>query len=83
MPKSDLQSQSEGGNVLQGAIRSANAAHTISNTFLPFFFALALLPPEEQIRHGIVPPDPEEAEEKSGDFIYVGHDLTIVQQHSP
>ena len=33
MPEIDLQSQSEGGNVLQSAIRSAKAAHAISNTF--------------------------------------------------
>lgn len=52
-----------------------------SARFPPFFFALALLPPEEQIRQEIVSHDQEEAEEKRGDFIYVGHGLTIVQQH--
>ena len=51
--------------------------------FLPFFFALALLPPEEQIRQRIVPHDQEKAGEKRGELYCVGHGLTIVQQHSP
>jgi len=51
--------------------------------FLPFFFAFALLPPEEQIRQRIVPPDQEKAGEKRGNLCCVGHGLTIVQQHSP
>jgi len=37
--------------------------------FLPFFFALALLPPEEQIRQRIVPPDQKETREKCGKLI--------------
>ncbi|MBQ4640290.1 MAG: hypothetical protein IJB69_07235, partial [Clostridia bacterium] len=51
--------------------------------FLPFFFALAFLPPEEQIRQRIVPHDQEEAKEKRSDLYCVGHGLTIVKQHSP
>jgi len=51
--------------------------------FLPFFFALALLPPEEQIRQRIVPHDREEAEEKRSKLCCVGHGLTIHLLHSP
>ena len=65
MPEIDLQSQSEGGNVLQGAIRSANVA---AIRFRPFFFALALLPPEEQIRQRIAPHDQEEAGENAANY---------------
>lgn len=83
MPEIGLQSQSESGNVLQSAIRRANAADHPAIRFLPFFVALALLPPQEQIRQRIVPPDQEEAGEKRGDLYCVGHGLTIHLLHSP
>jgi len=78
MPEIGSQSQWEGGNVLQSAIRSANDADHPAIRFLPFFFALALLSPEEQIRHDIASHVQEETREKNGNLCCVGHGSTIV-----
>ena len=61
---------------------SSENVHQVDD-FLPLFFALALLPPQEQIRQRIAPHDQEEAVEKRGNLCCVGHGLTIHLLHFP